>query len=138
MNGSRVFVDSNIWLYAMLKMDEDAKWSQAAELVASHDCVINFQVIHEVCSNLIKKRRSNRAEIEKVILGFENVCQIVLPSLKTLHDAEDLRERYSISYWDSLIVAAAKQAGVATLFSDDMQHGLLVDGVLKIVNPFHA
>jgi predicted nucleic acid-binding protein len=44
--------------------------------------------------------------------------------------------KYSLSYWDSVIVASALETGAATLFSEDMQNGLLVNGELRIVNPF--
>ncbi len=49
-----------------------------------------------------------------------------------------LRGKYSLSYWDSLICAAALEAGCAKLLSEDMQDGLVIDGRLEIVNPFAA
>jgi len=49
--------------------------------------------------------------------------------------ASDLRNRYSLSYWDSMIVAAALEASCSVLYSEDMQSGLLVDQSLKIINP---
>jgi predicted nucleic acid-binding protein len=47
-----------------------------------------------------------------------------------------LRKAYSLSYWDSLIIAAAIDAGCVTLFSEDMQHGQTIEGCLTIINPF--
>jgi len=47
-----------------------------------------------------------------------------------------LRRRYSLSYWDSTIVAAALNSGAEVLYSEDMQHGLTVEGRLEIRNPF--
>jgi predicted nucleic acid-binding protein len=54
----------------------------------------------------------------------------------TLLSACDLRETYSFSYWDSLIVAAALEAGAKLLYSEDMQHNLWIDQRLRVVNPF--
>lgn len=51
-------------------------------------------------------------------------------------DASQLRERYSFSHWDSLIISAALLAGTSILYSEDMQDGLVVNGQLTIVNPF--
>ena len=50
--------------------------------------------------------------------------------------ASQLRQRYSLSFWDSTIVATALNAGVPVLYSEDMQHGLTIEGRLQIRNPF--
>jgi len=47
-----------------------------------------------------------------------------------------LAKQYSLSHWDSLIVAAALLADCATLYSEDMQHGQIFEGTLSVVNPF--
>lgn len=51
--------------------------------------------------------------------------------------AMQLYSRYSLSHWDSLLVAACQEAGVTSLYSEDMQHGANYDGVM-IINPFAA
>ena len=45
-------------------------------------------------------------------------------------------ERYRTSWWDALIVAAAIEAGCATLYSEDLHTGLTIDGCLTVINPF--
>ena len=55
--------------------------------------------------------------------------------MELLIQASRLRERHSFSYWDSLIVSAALTAKADVLYTEDMQHGMLIDGVLKITNP---
>jgi predicted nucleic acid-binding protein len=50
--------------------------------------------------------------------------------------ASRLRSQQAFSYWDSLIVSAALEAGCTLLYSEDMQHGQLVEGQLRIINPF--
>ncbi|MEZ4513920.1 MAG: hypothetical protein R3C62_18780 [Chloroflexota bacterium] len=47
-----------------------------------------------------------------------------------------MRERYSLSHWDSLIIATAFEAGAAQLYSEDMHSGLIVEKQLTIINPF--
>jgi predicted nucleic acid-binding protein len=47
-------------------------------------------------------------------------------------------ERYGFSLYDSILVAAALIAGSRILYSEDLQHGQLIDGQLRITNPFHA
>jgi len=56
--------------------------------------------------------------------------------LVTIHAALDIRERYCFSWYDSLIVAAALEAGCDTLYSEDMQDSQEINGCLRIVNPF--
>jgi predicted nucleic acid-binding protein len=57
-------------------------------------------------------------------------------SLETLQSAVKLRDRYSLSFWDSLIVASAVLGDAKILYSEDMQDGLIVENTLQIVNPF--
>ncbi len=50
--------------------------------------------------------------------------------------ASELRMKYSLSFWDSLIVASALAANAEILYSEDMQNGLLIENKLRIINPF--
>jgi len=54
----------------------------------------------------------------------------------TFLTASDLRDRYSLSYWDSVIVASALETGAEILYTEDIHHGLLINNQLQIVNPF--
>jgi predicted nucleic acid-binding protein len=51
--------------------------------------------------------------------------------------SSDLREAYSLSFWDGLIVASSLAANAEILYSEDMQDGLLIEKRLKIINPFN-
>ena len=56
--------------------------------------------------------------------------------LLVVKNASRLRQQYSFSFWDSLIIDSALEAGVTLLYSEDMQDGILVAGTLEIINPF--
>jgi len=75
-------------------------------------------------------------EVRESINSFYRNHSVMTIDQQTLLGASDLRSRYSLSFWDSLIVASALQSGAAILYSEDMQHGLVVDDRLRIVNPF--
>jgi predicted nucleic acid-binding protein len=61
----------------------------------------------------------------------------VLPlELNTYLESSGIRKRYQLSFWDSLIVASAVQAGCTTLYTEDMSHGMIVEKKLHILNPF--
>jgi predicted nucleic acid-binding protein len=57
-------------------------------------------------------------------------------SLSTHDEALRLGERYGLSMFDALIVAAARQGEYSLLYSEDLQDGMVIDGTLRIVNPF--
>ncbi|ADC64149.1 PIN domain-containing protein [Allochromatium vinosum] len=134
---AKVFVDTNIWLYALVSHEDDPKHVQAASFVlALQRPLINSQVIREASSNLLKKAGIAEAKLRTIIEDWYRDCDIY-PSSAVQHTlASKLRETYSFSYWDSLIVAAALDAGCSTLFSEDMQHGQNIENRLTIINPF--
>lgn len=65
-----------------------------------------------------------------------DVCDIVQVSVKLAFMALKLHFKYRTSYCDSLILAAALEADCQILYSEDMQHGQVIENTLKIVNPF--
>jgi predicted nucleic acid-binding protein len=97
---------------------------------------INSQVIRETCHNLIKKAKRSEAELQEFVLDWCNTCEVIHTPVSHYVLASQLREGNAFSYWDSLIVAAALDAGCTTLHSEDMQHGQTVQAQLTIVNPF--
>ncbi|MEW5767529.1 MAG: PIN domain-containing protein [bacterium] len=96
---------------------------------------MSSQVIGEVCCNLIKKAGFSETEVMEIIDEFYRLYQVIPIDRDIFHEASHLRSVYSFSYWDSFIVSAAIEAGVNTLYSEDMQHGLKIKG-LTIINPF--
>ena len=76
------------------------------------------------------------SEVRKLIVTLEAMCRVEIISLTTIHTALDIQERYGFSWYDSLIVATALEAGCDTLYSEDMQNSQVIEGRLRIVNPF--
>ncbi len=136
---AREFVDSNIWLYALVQVDDDKAddWchlaSQFVGLLTRP--VINSQVIREVSRNLLKKSSLTEKRLQQLISDLYLSCEVLQSNLQQHLQASQLRLGAFFSFWDSLIVAAALDARCDTLYSEDMQHGRLIDGRLSIVNP---
>ena len=133
-----VFLDSNIWLYAMLAQQSQAKSLTCRHLIQTNqrNIALSSQVVIEVAANLLRKGFFNESEIAKFI---ENVYQdhfVIDVSQKIMLGASQLRSKYSLSYFDSLIVAAALETGSTFLYSEDMHSGLVVENQLTITNPF--
>ncbi len=97
---------------------------------------ISTQVLSETASVAFKRLALPVSEIRKLITSLEEMCRVEIISLNTIHIALDVRERYSFSWYDSLIVATALEAGCDTLYSEDMRNGQEIEGRLRIVNPF--
>lgn len=137
---AKVFVDTNIWLYSLVQKVEvnDDRHRQAADFLLNlARPVINSQVIREICSNLIKKLYMPEEQVRVLIHGWYQDCEVITSNASQHLLASRLRKSYALSYWDSLIVAAAIDAGCVTLFSEDMQHGQTIESCLTIINPFH-
>ena len=136
----RFFLDTNIALYCF---DDTTplKQSRAKDLMAhgasSGMGVVSYQVLQEFCNVAsASKRLALSAEqtmaFASLLLAPMNKVE---PSLALLASALKIKAEVGYSFYDSLIVAAAAQAGCHILYSEDMQHGQLVAG-LRIVNPF--
>jgi predicted nucleic acid-binding protein len=134
----RCFVDTNIWLYAFIESDAPRKREIAKAIVSHVGVVVSSQVISETSVNLLKKGLLSEAEIRQLVAAFYERYAVMDVDRNVLLTASELRERYSLSYWDSLIVAGALCAGCEVLYTEDMQDGLVVAGELHIVNPFRA
>jgi predicted nucleic acid-binding protein len=132
------FVDTNIWLYAFIAGQDAAKHLQAQQLIQRPRIVVSVQVINEVCVNLLRKANYPESEVRKLIASFYAKYQVAGVSEPVFLRASDLRDRYSLSYWDSLLVATAVESNVPVLYTEDIQHGLSVDGITTISNPFLA
>ena len=132
------FVDSNVWLYAVIEDAESATKSATARVLVAERRIVRTQVINEVCVNLLRKAGRSEGEIRQVVRAFYLQHRVVPIDEQTMLSASELREAYSLSYWDSLIAATALEAGAAILYSEDMQHGLWINARLQVINPFRA
>ncbi|MEI6065730.1 MAG: PIN domain-containing protein [Methylococcaceae bacterium] len=130
---ARVFADTNLFIYA--ESQDPDKAARAIEIIQNSQ-VISTQVINETVSVLIRKHKFLLSEAHEIKESLLDLCEVVAVDTSTLRKAIDLAKRYSLSHWDSLIVAAALLANCEKLYSEDMQHGQVFDDQLTVVNPF--
>lgn len=136
MSGDAVFVDSNIWLYALIESADPRHIAAKSAIKHIETPIISSQVISEVCVNLLKKAGQTEVFVQELVTSFYSEYEVVSLDKAILLKASELRLEYSFSYWDSMIVASALEASCDVLYSEDMQHSLLIEDRLKIVNPF--
>ena len=130
------FIDTNIWLYAFIEGDDSVKSAAARMLIQETDPVISTQVINEVFVNLLRWANFSEEQVYRLIESFYEKYPVIELSKSGLLTASQLRQRYSLSFWDSTIVASALRAGVSVLYSEDMQHGVTIEERLDVRNPF--
>jgi len=140
MTDERGFVDSNIWIYAVTQsgsIPPNPRHEAAKVLIRTIQPYISVQVINEVSYNLVKKFKFTESDIQTLVKSFYRtytVCPIMDEVL--LLEASSIRQRYNISFWDSMLVSTAIQSQCSLFYTEDMRHGLIVNDVLTIVNPF--
>ena len=125
----KYFFDSNIWLYLFLEKGSRKSVIAKQYIEASvlkNQIVISWQVINEVCVNLIKKGFPEQ-QVLSIVEWLYKIATIQDFTKEILLKASSLREQYSISYWDSLIAAAALESNCQFLYSEDMQDGLKIE-----------
>lgn len=133
----KAFLDTNVLIYAYSE-DELIKQSVALHLLDSFEdkVIISKQVINELSNILLKKFKLGTDQVENVLLEIDNILPIVDFDLTTQIKALKLKDRYQFQFYDALIVATALENNCTVVYSEDMQHDMLIDGSLKIINPF--
>jgi len=135
----KMFVDTNILLYAH---DSEAgeKRQKAAqclqELWKSGCGVLSVQVLQEFFVNATRKiaKPISVTAAREIVQAYGAWIAREI-TLTTVLRAIDISEQARLSFWDSLIIAAASEADVAILLTEDLQHGQTIAGV-TICNPF--
>ncbi|MGB1108963.1 MAG: PIN domain-containing protein [Gammaproteobacteria bacterium] len=134
----KCFVDTNILIYAH---DRDAgpRHERARELVRrlwlDGGGVISVQVLQEFYVNITRKipRPLTLPGARELIEAYRS-WQVESPTPDTVLAASEIQERNQLSFWDAMIIATAVRAGVETLYSEDLNHGQVIEGI-RVENP---
>jgi len=136
----KAFLDTNIFIY-IYDSREPVKQSIADNLVRGlaieGEAVISYQVIQEFFNWALVKGpvKMPHEEAQLYLATTFRPLMVVPSSFALVSDAIRIQERYRLSWYDSLIVSAAQQAGCHTLYSEDLQHGQQF-GSVTVRDPF--
>jgi predicted nucleic acid-binding protein len=136
----RFFVDTNVFVYA-LEPAEPRKQRLAEDLIraaiTTHKGVVSYQVVQEFFSVVLRlfAQPMNLMEAEQYLVTTFRPLLAVHYSYSLYGQALELTRRHSLSWYDSLIVAAALEADCRILFTEDLQHGQKFDN-LRVQDPF--
>ncbi|MFM7905063.1 MAG: PIN domain-containing protein [Microcystis sp.] len=131
----KVFIDTNVLIYGYSE-DEPDKRQRAIDCVRLGEAWISTQVLNETINVLKRKFSLSYSQIREAVQELSEGFPIVLVSVNTIEMALNLAERYQYSYFDSLILASALEAGCQILYSEDLHDGQRIENQLMIVNPF--
>lgn len=129
------FVDTNIWVYAHLRAPNEPRHARALAFVETLiDGVISTQVMSEYYNVMLRAKQSDHwiQDNLDVILGYIRLQPL---DERVVRQAWRIRQRYGFSIWDSQIVAAALEANCYKLYTEDLQHGQMIE-TLRIIDPF--
>jgi predicted nucleic acid-binding protein len=129
------FFDSNILLYAA--SGDIGKANRAEELIITGG-TINVQVLNEIANVTRRKFGFSWDETRRFLFRIQMTLAVVSLTIDTHRLGLDLAERYRLALYDAMIVAAALETACDTLWSEDMQDGLVIDSSLTVVNPFRS
>ncbi len=133
MSDAEAFFDTSVLLY--LLSSEDEKAGRVESLLAESG-VISVQVLNEFAAVAIRRLAMPLADVREILDTVRSVCHTE-PLTVDDHDlAGRVKKRYKFPFYDSVIVASALRAACTILYTEDLQHGQLIEPRLRILNPF--
>jgi predicted nucleic acid-binding protein len=129
------FFDTNVLIY--LASSDPAKADRAERLLGEGGA-ISVQVLNEIANVVRRKMRMPWTETHGFLSTLRGLL-VVHPMTPETHDGGlMLAERHNLSIYDAMIAASALEANCDILWSEDMQHGMVLENRLRIVNPFRV
>ena len=131
---AKAFFDTNVLLYAVA--ENDPRSAQAEELLAAGG-VLSVQILNEFVSVARRKILMSWSDVTEALDAFRVLCPSPLPITIEIHEAAlKIADKHVYNIYDALVIAAALEAGCATLYSEDLHSGQMISGQLTIRNPF--
>ncbi len=128
------FIDTSVIVYLA---SGDTRKADRSETILAAGGVVSVQVLNEYVCVARRKLALSWAETREVVAAVKRACEVVPLSAEAQAAAMRICKTSQLSIYDASILAAAREAGCDTLFSEDMQHGQTFE-TLSIVNPYRS
>ncbi len=135
MSDAERFFDTSVLLYLL---SGDYRKADRVEQLLSDRGTISVQVLNEFAAVALRKLRMQLGDIREILNTVRAVCQVEAVTVATHDRGLAVNERYGFSLYESLIVSSALMAGSQVLYSEDLQDGQVIDGQLRVSNPFRT
>jgi predicted nucleic acid-binding protein len=133
MSGADSFFDTSVLLY--LLSDDSVRADRVETLLAARG-VISVQVLNEFAVVALRKLKMPLNEVREILDTIRAVCAVEPITVETHDSGLAVFERYRFSLYDSMLVATALISGAKILYSEDLQHGQIIDNQLRVTSPF--
>ncbi|MBI3584644.1 MAG: PIN domain-containing protein [Nitrospinae bacterium] len=137
----KCFFDTNLWIYLFLdsKDPDDRKKKRKVEKLINEDdieIVVSTQVLNEICSVLLKKYKIKADSIKEHLERMLDIVEVNILTEQNTLKSLSLLEKYNLSFYDAIIISSAIESDCNIILSEDLQSELIIEGNLKIINPF--
>lgn len=132
---ARIFLDTNVLIYAYSN-DDLLKKAQALVAMQSPDTWLSTQTLIEFANVYSRKLKTPWPAVEIALAELSRDFAVYQTTPATIAHATRLAHRYGLAWFDALIVAASLECGCETLYSEDLNAGQLLEGTLRVSNPF--
>jgi predicted nucleic acid-binding protein len=126
------FFDTNVLVYVA---SGDAAKADRAEAAVAAGGAISVQILNELTNVARRKMQMSWADTHVLLDTLRALLTVHPLTVETHETGLRLAERYGLSTYDAMIAASALHAGCDTLWSEDMQHGMVLEG-LRVLDPF--
>ncbi len=127
--------DTNVVVYAIL---QDSK-AELATAVLGECAFLSVQALNEYANVASRKLNRTWPQIEEDLVEIRGSVPKIIPLDSDAHfQGLRIASRYRLAFYDALMLAVALSGGARTFYSEDMQHDMIIDGALHIVDPFRS
>lgn len=139
----KIFIDTNIWIYFWLN-DDTNKVTDKNKFVVNfldrvqkeNTIVSSLQIFNELSNVFLKKYKLPSDTVEYYLNFINDLVDIVHMEYADILKAIKMREKYVLSYYDSLMIQSALNSNCTILYSEDLSHNQIFEKRLKVINPF--
>lgn len=142
----KTFIDTNIWIYSLVESNRETdrykrevSLKLLENLVKENFICMSIQVVNECHWNFVRKfKLEDKIAIKTIEDNILQIAEVYGINLSTYELSHIIRQKYKVSFWDSLMTASALENGCNILYTEDMQHGQIIEDSLKIINPIES
>ena len=133
--GRKIFLDTNVLVYAYSETEAEKK-AKVLPLLEGEPVSLSTQVINEFVWVMNRKFNVPMGSLHHIVNNLFELYHVRIINESTISKAMNMSSKLNFPYWDSLIVASAIEAECDMLYTEDLQHGQIIESRLIIRNPF--
>lgn len=133
-----IFIDTTLWVYAFTKTNENTEKHEVIKKIIadSSNIFVSPQIINELTCIFINNIKFFEKHADNMINSFYSNFKVINISKEILLKASQLRNYYNFRFHDSIALASALSAECSTFYSEYIEHDTIIDGKMKVKNPF--